>query len=58
MIQIYKNLEVLLENNNSARDFFNALTETRQYHVKEYSHLIHSQKDLKMYGELLITGGD
>lgn len=58
MIEIYKNLDLLLQNNSTAKDFFNSLTETRQKHVREYSHLIHCPKDLRMYGELLITGGD
>lgn len=56
MIQLYKNLDLLLEQNTTAKIFFNSLTEKRQHHVREYGHLIHSHKDLKMYGELLMKG--
>lgn len=54
----FDNLETLLNNNSRARDFYNSLTELRQSNVNKYSNHIHNEKDLKMYGELLLKGGN
>lgn len=58
MMKPYKNLDMLLLNSDSAKNFFYSLAENRQNHVREYGHLIHNSKDLKMYGELLMKGDE
>ncbi len=53
----YKNLDTLLQENEKAQKFFHSLTEPRQHQVQKYNEIIHSYRELRLYGELLLQGG-
>ena len=57
MKQPYENLDDLIHRNSKAKAFFYSLSEERQHHVRQYTHSIHYDRDLRLYGELLLKGG-